>query len=62
MFTRMMSGGTSKKDLMGRAEALLQKVGLNGMTNQGSKRAFRRHAKTCGYRPRISAGPGLNLL
>ena len=30
MFTRMMSGGTSKKDLMGRAEALLQKVGLNG--------------------------------
>ena len=30
MFTRMMSGGTSKKDLIGRAESLLQKVGLNG--------------------------------
>ena len=30
MFTRVMSGGTSKKDLMDRAENLLRKVGLNG--------------------------------
>ena len=30
MFTRMMSGGTSKKDLIDRAESLLTKVGLTG--------------------------------